>query len=311
MSPLNAAELKRIRFLLGCSVASAILLWGASRYRESRQKPPLPLKPFSFPTPELASLNRDLQARFAVVPDKDFGIVRAYGNQHYLYNPQTPTEKTTIAALKNKKTDAAFYLMSRALWLRAWDGAGYKPIQGPVHLTGKITLPLPRAINFYPTNNKTKERVIDQEQARGMDGKDGLTTHNPDGTPVSSPTPPLKAPSVNALQEIGNRVFELAEEYPHNAKIGISRRVNKRWKVVAVPIRANKPACISCHIYRPLGPNPNATSRTTIEVGDALGVAFYLYAVAEKQQKQQKPSATPPGAKAALNGPHPRSKLFQ
>lgn len=66
------------------------------------------------------------------MPDKDFGIERTYGNQHYLYDPQTPAERSHVAALKQQKTQVAFYLMSRALWLRAWDGAGYKPIQGPV-----------------------------------------------------------------------------------------------------------------------------------------------------------------------------------
>src|SRR5687767_10589962 len=93
------------------------------------RKPP---KPFHFPLQELAAIDRDLQARFAVVPDKDFGILRTYGRQHYLYNPQTPTEHATIAALKKEKTSVAFYLMSRALWMRSWDGWGYKPIQGPV-----------------------------------------------------------------------------------------------------------------------------------------------------------------------------------
>jgi hypothetical protein len=286
MSPLSGIELKRVRFSLGCGVVGAILLLGAARYNMPRKPPALP---FRFPIQELAALDRDLQARFAIVPDKDFGIERTYGPQHYLYNPQSPVERATISALKKNKTDAAFYLMSRALWLRSWDGWGYKPIQGPVHLTGKITLPLPRAVNFIPSNNKTKERIIDQEQAFDTRGAQngGLATNKPDGTPVSSPTPPPHAPSVNALQEIGNRVFELAEDAPKTAKVGVAQKMNDQWKVVAVPIRASKPACLPCHTYRPLSANSNATSRTTVEVGDALGVAFYLYSVAEKQQSRQ------------------------
>ena len=169
---------------------------------------------------------------------------------------------------------------------------GYKPIQGPVHLTGRITLPLPRAINFTPADNNVKEEIIDQEKAGSASSKAGsasskageaLPTHNPNGTPVSSPTPPGGAPRVNALQAIGNRVFEMAEYAPKSASLGVSQQINERWKVVAVPIRASNKACLPCHIYRPLGRNPNATTRTTVGVGDALGVAFYLYSVGERR----------------------------
>ena len=286
MASLGGIERKRLWVLFTCCAASGALLWIAVRYHAVK-KPDAP--PFRFPTQELAALDRDLQARFAVVPDKDFGITRTYGNQHYLYNPQSGREQATISALKKKNTDVAFYLMSRALWLRSWDGSGYKPIQGPVHVTGKITLPLPRIVNFEPNDYKIAVPIIDQEKAQSHDslstGGD-LPTYNPAGTPISSPTPPPEVPSVNSLQAIGNRVFALAEDAPHSAKIGVSQKVNNRWKVVAVPIRASQTKCVSCHIYEPQKRNPDATTRTTIEVGDALGVAFYLYSVEEKKQER-------------------------
>lgn len=238
---------------------------------------PAPAPPFAFPTAELAALDRDLQARFAVVPDKDFGIERAYGPQHYLYNPNTPAERATISALKKQKTEAAFYLMSRALWLRSWDGWGYKPIQGPVAITGKIKAPIPRQINFDVRDGSQKKAILNQENGQGpsVEEQKGLQTNNPAGTPVASPTPPANAPGFNRLQQIGNQVFELVEDAPKTAKIGVTEKL-ENWQVVAVPIRATQKACLPCHIYQPLGKNPRA-GKTKVEVGDALGVAFYAY----------------------------------
>ena len=273
---------ERILIALGSTTALAILaivamsgtLWLAARYKAAR-KPPAS---FHFPFQELADIDRDLQARFAVVPDKDFGIERTYGNQHYLYNPQTPTERATMAALTRKETSVAFYLMSRALWMRSWDGWGYKPIQGPVILTEKIQSPLPRRVNFNPLDNSSKQEIINQERASSADGNSQtIPMHDPAGTPVPELKPPPNAPSFNQLQHIGNRVFEMAENTPKTSIIGVNEKVNARWRVVAVPIRASSQACLSCHVYSPLPTNPNASRRTTVEIGDALGVAYYLF----------------------------------
>lgn len=272
---MNSRKIPRV--LIAIAVGCVVFPFAATRWAKNR---PAPAPPFSFPTVELAALDRDLQARFAVVPDKDFGIERAYGNQHYLYNPTTPAERATIAALKKKNTEAAFYLMSRALWLRHWDGYGYKPIQGPVAITGKITAPIPRQINFNPRLRDSRSPILVQEDAKSAQSgsrteREGLPTHSPGGQTVPSPTPPKNAPGLNALQEIGNEVFELVENAPKNAKIGVTREM-KNWQVVAIPIRANQKACLPCHVYQPLGRNPKA-GRTKVEVGDALGVAFYAY----------------------------------
>src|SRR5689334_9579048 len=82
---------------------------------------------FRFPLAELAMLDRDLQARFAVVPTHDFGIERVTGNQHELYVPENAQEQETVRRLKQKRIQAAFYLMSRQLWTGGWDGAYFKP----------------------------------------------------------------------------------------------------------------------------------------------------------------------------------------
>lgn len=275
-----------VRFLLFCTLLCGALLWGATRYS---QLPPAPVPvPFAFPTKELAAIDRDLQVRFATVPEKDFGIERTYGNQHYLYNPQTSAERSHVAALKKQKTQAAFYLMSRALWLRSWDGWGYKPIQGPVLLTGKLKSPLPRRINFNPRDYAMSKAIIDQDNSFGTTDLDvGLPMNNPDGTPIPSPIPPPGAPKFNQLQALGNRVFEMAENAPVTAVIGVSEPINQSWKVVAVPIRASNAKCLPCHIYRPMKQNPNAPKRTTVQVGDALGVAFYLYRSSELAQTKK------------------------
>src|SRR5690349_4647419 len=64
-------------------------------------------KPFAFPFVELAALDRDAQTRFAVVPEKDFGLERI-GPLHNLYSPENPTEFATVAALKKRNLDVAF-----------------------------------------------------------------------------------------------------------------------------------------------------------------------------------------------------------
>lgn len=266
------------RFLIFGAVVCSAALWGAVRYGAVFK--PKPEEEFKFPTRELAAIDRDLQARFAVVPTKDFGIERTYGYQHYLYNPQTSREIASVAALKKQDTEAAFYLMSRALWLRSWDGWGFKPIQGPVVLTGKISAPLPRKINFLPFGEeaiKARAAVLDQEDSSGADGADDLTAHNPAGTPVPSPTALKNMPTFNQLQALGNRVFELAEAAPVTANIGVAEKLSGRWSVAAVPIRASNVNCLPCHKYQPMAKSPNATERLTVKVGDALGVAFYLY----------------------------------
>lgn len=269
------------------TLASGALLWLAVRYHEAHPPP----EPFHFPFQELADIDRDLQARFAVVPDKDFGIERTYGNQHYLYNPQTPTELATVAALKRENTSVAFYLMSRALWMRSWDGWGYKPIQGPVLLTGRIQPPLPRRVNFDTRDDSRKQEVINQDGGFGAtDDRQTISMHNPAGTPVPTPAPPSGAPSFNQLQSIGNRVFEMAEDAPKTAKIGVNEQLNARWRVAAVPIRASQPACLPCHVYNPLPTNRNAARRTKVDLGDALGVAFYLF---DRRISLPKPAHSP------------------
>lgn len=267
-----------------CLVFPVVTIWWAKTHPA-----PAPAPPFAFPTAELAALDHDLQARFAVVPDKDFGIERTYGNQHYLYNPTTPAEIATIAALKKRKTEAAFYLMSRALWLRHWDGYGYKPIQGPVAITGKIVAPIPRRINFNPRLHDSRGPILDQEDAKSAQSGDrtereGLPTHSPSGQTVPSPTPPANAPGFNQLQLIGNRVFELVEDAPKTANVGATEKF-KDWQVIAVPIRANQKACLPCHVYDPQDRNkPSEKLKKKLEVGDALGVAFYAYRQTSKSK---------------------------
>lgn len=263
------------RVVVVVAVGCLIFPLAVARWEKNR-RPPAP--PFRFPSPELAALDRDMQARFAIVPEKDFGIVRTYGPQHYLYNPSTPAERATVAALRKSKTEVAFYLMSRSLWLQAWDGAGYKPIQGPVVIDEKIQAPLPRKVNFFTDNRTLGKPVLDQEDGFGPEQgltKQGIPTHNPDGTPVPSPTPPSNAPDTNKLQELGNTVFEAAEGTDATQSVG-DQTTWKEWKIVAVPIRASQEACLPCHKYdmprkRPL------PGKIKVGVGDALGVAFYMY----------------------------------
>ena len=250
------------------------------------------LPPFHFPTPELAALDHDLQARFATVPTHQFGIERVSENQHDLYVPGTKAEKQTISRLRARHTQAAFYLMSRDLWLRVWDGALYKPIQGPICLTGKdLRAPLPRAVNFGP------EIGLPQAASSGPGGilaqSSRLETHLPGGTPVPSPTPPPGAPRPNDLQSLGNEIFESAEDAARRVPVGAFRKaVPGGWSVVAVPIRASQAACLQCHGHARLSGISDKVSKARLnrrlEVGDALGVAFYIFKQTETSPPLQR-----------------------
>src|SRR5690349_11157553 len=96
-------------FLIVLVAAVALpILWTNWLARNApREKP----RPYVFPVAELAALDRDLQARFAVVPDKDFGMGRI-GNLHQLYVPENAAEKQTIEKLRKARLKVAFYVMS-------------------------------------------------------------------------------------------------------------------------------------------------------------------------------------------------------
>jgi hypothetical protein len=91
---------------------------------------------------------------------------------------------------------------------------------------------------------------------------------------ISGQATPAGLPKPWELQIIGRKALDAAAASDrYEASLG-------RWSVDARPIRANRAACLKCHTaegatgFRPRGLN----QETDLRLGDALGVAVYVYA---------------------------------
>ncbi|HEX8237192.1 MAG TPA: hypothetical protein VF600_14635 [Abditibacteriaceae bacterium] len=248
-------------------VSVATIAYQTSSRRAARQREVN--APFQFPHAELASLDRDVQARFAVVPTKGFGVERI-APLHHLYAPHSWVEKQTVAALQKQHLDVAFYVMSRRTWRGEFGPSGHYPVQGPVYITREILEPPPRIKPFSPApgsridrRDPTRSTIIEPHN---------LEQANPDGTPVPLATPPDALPDGRHLGALGKRVFERAEEAELQSRPGmVAATGHGNWRVAAVPVRASHEACVKCHN------GWNWTDKTEIKLGDAVGVAFYVY----------------------------------
>jgi hypothetical protein len=233
------------------------------------REPVAPPSPYTFPFAELASLDHDLQARFAVIPEGNFGMSRV-GRMHYLYLPENNAERQTIAQLKQKKWDVAFYLMSRRTWLNERGHMGYYPIQGPVYITRKLKGPLPRkwmpsggtrTTGFIKKKMRLKEYTVEQTEANG-------NFMSPTPTP-----PPDSLPERHRLYDAGYELFDKMAQLPDMQQIGSNVQLESNpWKITAVPIRASSQACVKCHNSHNL-----SGEKGEVKLGDALGIAMYAY----------------------------------
>lgn len=239
---------------LGCRLFPlAISQWSKNR------RPPAP--PFRFPTAELAALDRDLQARFAVVPDKDFGMGRI-GPLHELYVPISSQEEATISVLKKRQLQAAFFVMSRRVWRKDQGGVRTAPLQGPVYLT-----PPPRGFR----GRALEEKTVVHANNGIFTAQKIIPFVNPEGTPIPAPPAPADLPSQKELLALGSQVFDTADQSSSSSPVGQTQTLGGGdWRVVAVTVRATDQKCANCH-------NAMQPQREVVEVGDALGVAFYAY----------------------------------
>ncbi|HEX8465603.1 MAG TPA: hypothetical protein VF627_13380 [Abditibacterium sp.] len=193
----------------------------------------------AFPTAELAMLDRDVQERFAVVPQKDFGMSRISVRGHNIYRPATKTEQQTIAALQEKGVNVAFYVMSRRMWLSKTPVEQESSVIGPVRMVYAKTPPA--------AQSQKRSATVSQQPVTRRPG-DGF----------------------KELRVIGGQVFRMVEAQPEKAA-SATRTLESGWKVVAVPVPASAEACVSCHN------GSTVESHQKIKLGDAVGVAFYAY----------------------------------
>jgi hypothetical protein len=210
-----------------------------------RHQPKAPPPPYTFPSAEIAALDRVVQARFAVTPDNDFGMGRI-GKRHEYFEPVSEAEQNAMQGLGQAKQEVAFYVVSRNVIRKQRTGYGQPPVQGPIymkarHPIGKLAGPYPRAVplRFY--------------------------THN---------EVPANLPSDDDVTAVGSRLFNEPE-----LASGMTSKIGS-WKVVAVPIPASSQSCLDCHNMNPPWKRHAGffeSKRDYIELGDMLGTAVYCY----------------------------------
>lgn len=195
-----------------------------------------------------------IQKRFSNV-DGMFGLTRVMPTtQHVNYFlAETSEEKAVVDELENAGLQVGFYLAGRRI-------LGQKPADNEISITGRhLVIGGPIAITRIEKMKFEELRKVFPDPARFWD----------DGQKAM-------------------RVFETKDRYEFSVD---------KWKVEARPIRARE-SCLKCH-YQPtlsaadkingidlvkqaelsLSRAPRiAQSNTSIKIGDALGVAIYVYA---------------------------------
>ncbi len=219
---------------------------------------PAPPKPASvFPSRELEELDRVVQARFAVVPrDGSFGYSRLVPriSAHGPFYPESPPERAAIAKLQETKQQVVFYLVGRPRdpLLRFVADR----VQGPLLMTSRIYGPE----RFYG------KQAWGQAQA----GDDALAK---------------QAPKEEAFLPVAYAVLNQAK--PDD---GAQKHVGE-WKVVACPIPASSPACVTCHNNMAQAAakraKPNGEKPDLVSLHDPLGVALYCVRTASKTPVKQ------------------------
>lgn len=234
--------------LLLCALPFAIAWW-------RREPAQVAARPYRFPTPELAELDRAVQARFAVVPDSDFGLGRV-GPRHGYFYPASALEKSAVGNLQKAQQEVIFYVVGRNTILKQRNYRDFAPVQGPVYITPRTPLAVTPTIKEY-----TQIRFF-----------------SPNGVAKD-------APSDAKLIALSRRVFD-----NDTLRNGTDGRINQ-WQVVARPVTASSQQCVDCHNnYAPWKPEEKRTSfgftrlsnHDAVSLGDTLGVALYCYRPARK-----------------------------
>jgi len=244
-----------LKFFLAMSLL-ALLPLGIARWQENRRRN-APKTPYTFPFAEMAALDRVVQARFAVVPDKDFGIDRI-GKRHEVFVPQTAKEKAVIAALKKRGYEVVFYVAGRN-YLRDVPGRlGWNFLQGPIFITDKTPV----------KGQQTPYSFIDPNGPSFQPNP--VPAGLPEGGKLVEPSP-LKASARKALES-----FETSEGMDFSMA---------GWQIAARPVRASQQACVDCHNRQLVGDKfYHWRNHLDFELGDTIGVAMYAY-----RQKAKKP----------------------
>lgn len=239
-----------LKFFLATSLL-AVLPLGIARWQENQRRN-APKTPYSFPFAELGALDKVVQERFAVVPTDDFGISRI-GKRHESFVPQTSEEKAVVVALKKRGYEVIFYVAGHHYLKGEHSRLGPRFLQGPIFITQAVPLKKSRDPYRYFSPLGTESATL---QKNLPDGGNLLTG-------------PLYKPAFEALN-----AFNRADgtEFSMNG-----------WAIIARPVRATHPSCVSCHNSNLLG-RRFSWDKSLVQIGDTLGVAMYAY-----RRKKEKP----------------------
>ena len=209
-----------------------------------------------FPSHELEALDRVVQARFAVVPrDGSFGYDRVVPRilLHGGFYPDSKPEQVAVAKLRATKQQVVFYLVGRA---RTAASPMQRPrVQGPLVMTPHLN-------------------------SSGYSAEEGDDERDAQDTAMST-----SAPKQQAFLPLANEVLTQAKP-----DAGAQKQVGE-WKVVACPIPASSPACVTCHNNMAQAaaklPSAKGAKPELISLHDPLGVALYCVRTAPKATAKQ------------------------
>lgn len=192
------------------------------------------------PIPKLSpveALNQCIQERFHTT--KGFGMNRLITVPQHVqwFSPETAAERNAVAQLQNKGYKVALYLGGRGL--------------------------------LRPKMIEAEREKAEEYSLRRAISKPLALTGEKDLEELPKPW---------ELLAQGQRVLATAQGRNYQGSLG-------KWSIDARPVRANQPACLRCHANdRAIDGQPRNSAkptlnvaRNTLRVGDALGVAIYVY----------------------------------
>ena len=239
---INRWGSKRIGILAFLSIVGsgvAIAVHGAG------SEPPQP-----FPTTELQSLDRDVQARFAIIVRSNFGMSRIVRrtDTHALYHPDTPDEVKHVTALKSQGQDVLFYVLGRNGTL---EDAYTSLLKGPGMMTGpanKMPVDKAQSITLSTEGLRAEGKWAVKADPQAVDRHD--------------------LPRLLELQAIGQEALKGKDGV---VSPGVQRTLaDGGWTVVAVPIPASTQRCVVCHARW-------EDKANEVALGKPLGAAIYAY----------------------------------
>jgi len=243
---------------LGCTVPRFAVWTQKGAFSSEVPATPVPSPTPLFPTHDLEELDRSVQAYFAVIPrDGNFGYSRIPTNDpiHASYHPATKEDQAIVSKLRDAKQDVVFFLVGRER--SAARRFGSKRTKGPLFITSR----------FFDGSMRTAQDITQAQKEA-----ENIRKSAPDGRQL-----PLLADTV------------FTQPKPDE---GAQREMGD-WKVIACPIEASSPECVTCHnnMAQAAAKSPGSLAPSAkpdlVSLHDPLGVALYCVRTMPQAAAQQ------------------------